>query len=127
MRKHAGRCGSGEHGNGGSSGGRAADKSKDQDSSRVAWRVILRFMSITLTELELFYRFLGDQIGNGGRDLDLDAAVKAFRAYQEQLARLRREIQPALEGSLRGECQPFDAEALKQRISEQLARRGIAE
>jgi Arc/MetJ-type ribon-helix-helix transcriptional regulator len=79
------------------------------------------------TELELFHRFLGEKISNGSRDLALEEAVKAFRDYQEQLARLRREIQPALEGSLRGECQPFDAEALKQRITEQLASRGIAE
>jgi hypothetical protein len=84
-------------------------------------------MSTTLTELELFHRFLGERIGNGGRDLDLDGAVKAFRAYQDQLARLRQEIQPALEGSLRGECQPFDADALKQRLAEQLASRGITE
>jgi hypothetical protein len=84
-------------------------------------------MSTTLTELELFHRFLGEKIHNGGRDLDLEEAVRAFRAYQHQLASLRHEIQPALEGSLRGECRPFDAEALKQRITEQLANRGIAE
>ncbi len=84
-------------------------------------------MSTTLTELELFHRFIGEKISNGSRDLDLQEAVKAFRAYQDQLAHLRREIQPALDGSLRGECQQFDADALKKRITEQLASRGIAE
>jgi len=84
-------------------------------------------MSSTLTELELFHRFIGEKISNGSRDLDLQEAVKAFRAYQDQLAHLHQDVQPALEGSQRGECQPFDAEALKKRITERLASRGIAE
>lgn len=84
-------------------------------------------MSTTLTELELFHRFLGEKISNGGRDLELEEAVKAFREYQVQLARLCGEIQPALEGSLRGECRPFDAEALKRRVTEHLAKRGVAD
>jgi hypothetical protein len=75
-------------------------------------------MSIPFSELELFHRFLDETIRNGGRDLGLDEALKSFRVYQEQLARLRQEIQPALDRSLRCECRPFDAAAFKQRITE---------
>ena len=85
-------------------------------------------MSSTLTELELFHRFIGEkQISNGSRALAIQEAVKAFRDYQDHVAHLRQEIQPALEGSLRGECRPFDAEAPIEQIIEQLASHGIAE
>ena len=79
------------------------------------------------TELGQFHQFLETKLADGGKNLTLDEAVIAFREYQRAIQRLRAEIQPALEASLRGESQPFDAEALKARATQELARKGITD
>jgi hypothetical protein len=78
-------------------------------------------------ELESFHQFLTEQLGRGEPKLSPEESVKAFRAYQRDLERCGEEIQPALERSLRGESQPFDAEELKARVTQGLAERGITE
>ena len=83
--------------------------------------------SKTITELELFYRFVRDKLNNGGQDLSPEESLQAFRAHQEELERLRQEIQPSLQRSLRGESELFDAEKLKKRVSKMLAKKGIRE
>jgi hypothetical protein len=73
------------------------------------------------TELETFHRFLTDQLAGGRSDLSPEESVKAFRAYQRDLERLREEIRPAVERSRRGESQPLDIEDLKARVTKKLA------
>ena len=84
-------------------------------------------MQTELTEVELFHRFVGGQIENGGRNLSLDEILKAFRAYEGDLERCREAIRPALQRSLRGESQPFDVEEMKTRVTNRLAEKGISD
>jgi hypothetical protein len=78
-------------------------------------------------ELELFHRFLGDQLQNGQSDLSPEESVKAFRAYQRDLQRLQDSVRPALERSLRRESQPLDIDDLKARVTKRLDDRGITD
>jgi hypothetical protein len=79
-------------------------------------------------EIETFYQFLGKRIQEGSVELSPEESVEAFRAYQRDLERLRKELQPALDRFDRGEpATPFDAEELKRRGRERLAREGITD
>jgi len=60
-----------------------------------------------VTELELFYRFVGETLSNGGENLSPEESLQTFRAYQRELASLRQAIEPSLKRSLRGESVPF--------------------
>ena len=80
-----------------------------------------------LTELELLHRFIAERLANGGRHMTADQCLAEFREYQRELEKCREEIRPALERSLRGETKPFDPEALKGRVTRELADRGIAD
>jgi hypothetical protein len=79
-------------------------------------------------EIETFYQFLGERIQEGSVDLSPEESVEAFRAYQRDLDQLRTELQPALDRFDRGEpAIPFDAEDVKRRGRERLAREGITD
>jgi hypothetical protein len=79
-------------------------------------------------EIETFYQFLGEQIQEGLADLSPEESVEAFRAYQRDLDRLRKELRPALDRLERGApASPFDAEDVKRRGRERLAREGITD
>jgi hypothetical protein len=79
-------------------------------------------------EIETFYQFLGERIQEGSVNLSPEESVEAFRAYQRDLKRLRTEIQPALDRFDRGEpATAFDAEDVKRRGRERLAREGIVD
>ena len=79
------------------------------------------------TELESFHRFLTGQLQGGDAELSPEESVKAFRAYQDDLQRLRQDIQPALERSLQGESEPLDIEDVKARGRKRLAEKGITD
>ena len=79
------------------------------------------------SELELFHRFLSEQLQNGGADISPEDSVKAFRAYQRESARLKKEIHPAVERFKRGEGQELDYEAVKEDVTRRLAERGVRE
>ena len=81
----------------------------------------------TMTELELFHRFVGENLTNGGKDLSPEESLQAFRSYQRELAGLRKAIGPSLQRSLRGESKPFDGEKIKRRVTEKLAKEGITD
>jgi hypothetical protein len=79
-------------------------------------------------EIEIFYQFLGNQIQEGSVDLSPEECVEAFRAYQRDLDRLKREIEPGIDRFDRGEPGiPFDADDVKRRGRERLAREGITD
>ena len=78
------------------------------------------------SELVVFHRFLGDQIESGSVNLSPEESVEAFRAYQQDLERLRNDIRPAIDRFERGEpAIPLDIEDVKRRGRERLAREGI--
>jgi Arc/MetJ-type ribon-helix-helix transcriptional regulator len=80
-----------------------------------------------MTELELLHRFIADQLADGRRRMPVDECLREFRAYLREVERLREEIRPALERSLRGESEPLDFEDLKQRGRDRLRQQGIAD
>ena len=81
----------------------------------------------SVTELELFHRFVSERLANGGRQPSVEQCLAEFREYQRDVNRLREEIGPALESSLRGESRPFDVEGIKRRGRERLRERGISD
>jgi hypothetical protein len=81
----------------------------------------------TYSEIVTFYEFLGRQIQEGSVALSPEESVEAFRAYQRDLSRLKRELQPGLDRCDRGEPGvSFDAEDIIRRGRERLASEGIA-
>lgn len=79
------------------------------------------------TELQTFVRFLDEQIQSGRDGLSPEEGLAEFRAWQEDVRRLREELRPALERAARGEGREIDFDALIQRGREQLIRAGIPE
>jgi hypothetical protein len=81
----------------------------------------------SLSELELLQLFIEKRLAAGDRKTPIDECLAEFRLWREDLERVREEIRPALESSLRGETRPFDLEALKARVTRELADRGITD
>jgi hypothetical protein len=80
-----------------------------------------------VSDLELLHEFIGHVLQNGGGSKTVDEVLDEFREYLEELERLREEIRPALEASLRGESKPIDWESLKERVTRRLAEQGITD
>ena len=79
-------------------------------------------------EIEEFYQFLGERIQEGSVDLSPEESVEAFRAYQRDLDRLREGLAASARPSgSRPTATPFDAEDVKRRGRERLAREGITD
>ena len=81
----------------------------------------------SLSELELLQLFIEKRLAAGGRKTPIDECLAEFRLWREDLERVREEIRPALESSLRGETRPFDLEALNALVTRELADRGITD
>lgn len=81
----------------------------------------------SMSELELLQMFIAKRLAAGGRKTPIDECLAEFRLWREDLERVREEIRPALESSLRGETKPFDVEAIKGRVTRELAERGITD
>ncbi len=80
-----------------------------------------------ITELELFHRFVGDALCNGGAELSPEETLAAFRAHERDLKKLRKDVQPSLDRSLRGDSKPLDLQKIKATVKKRLARRGITD
>ncbi|MGH7202214.1 MAG: hypothetical protein ACREJB_16535 [Planctomycetaceae bacterium] len=79
------------------------------------------------TELQAFHRFLDQKLKDGKTELSPEESVAAFRAYQRDLERLRRDIQPALDQIARGEARPIDFDEFIRKGRERLAEEGITD
>jgi hypothetical protein len=78
-----------------------------------------------LTDLELLQRWVGKRLRDGHRDQPLGEALDQFH---EQLAGLRvqvTELAEAVASADRGECVPWDAEAIMEEARRTLAAKGI--
>lgn len=84
-------------------------------------------VSSGMTDLEILHRFLGAELSRGGRSRPVDEVLAEFRQYLADVERLREEIRPALERSLRGESKPFDVEDFLRRGRERLREQGIGD
>jgi hypothetical protein len=80
-----------------------------------------------VSDLELLHDFVGASLQNGGRLKTVDEVLGEYRKYLAEVKRLRDEIRPALERSLRGECKPIVWDALKERVTRELAAEGITD
>lgn len=81
----------------------------------------------TLTELELFHRFVGKELAAGNRRMSVRESIERFEAYQRDLAKLEEELRPALEEYERGEGGPIDWDEFFRRNEERLRALGIPE
>ena len=79
------------------------------------------------TELEAFHSFVAQQLQSRRGDMSVEDSVKAFRAYQRDLERLKADIQPALNEIDRGEASELDYDALNERVAKRLADKGITD
>ena len=77
-------------------------------------------------ELEAFRDFIDHELARGS-DASVDELIEKYRQRRSELERLRQELKPALEQSQRGESQPLDAEALKKRVRDRLAEKGVTD
>lgn len=81
----------------------------------------------TRSELEDFVRFLNKELAREKVTLTVEQSVQEFRVWKESLDRLREEIRPALERSLRGESIPWDLDAFKAELDRRLTEKGIVD
>ncbi|MCH8828426.1 MAG: hypothetical protein IID45_02495 [Planctomycetes bacterium] len=79
------------------------------------------------SELELFQRFIESQLKNQDRIPSPEESLTEFRAYQKELEKCRKELQPSIARSLRGEGQEFDAEDLKRQIGLDTSAKGVSD
>jgi hypothetical protein len=79
------------------------------------------------SEIQLFHQFLGELLPLYSPVVTPEEAVEDFRAYQAELDRCRREIEPALQRSQRGEIPAFDVDQFEARVIQQLAGNGIVD
>lgn len=77
-------------------------------------------------ETEKFSKFVGVLIAKDPNlKITFDEAVRLFHEYEERMDRLREELRPAYEESLRGESAPWDVNEVKQLLAERLKAEGI--
>jgi len=81
-----------------------------------------------VSDLELLHRFIGRKLETGQREQTVEECLGEFRRYLASVNRLRDEIRPGLERSLRGEYgEELDVEELKARVTQRLAEQGITD
>ena len=81
----------------------------------------------TLTELELFHRFVGKELAAGNKRLSVQESLERFEAYQRDIVKLKEELQPALEAAARGEGRSIDWDEFFRRNERRLREMGIPE
>jgi hypothetical protein len=83
--------------------------------------------SSSLTEAELLYNYLGQRLGNGGRNESVQHLLAEFAEYRRQLEEPRATLREAVAQSARGESGPLDFDALIERGNKRLAAKGITD
>ncbi len=77
-------------------------------------------------ERDAFNAFLDQGFVVSEGDATLEEAIAAFRAYQSDLERLKKKLEPSLEQANRGEARPLDLDAVLQRVRQRMDQRGSA-
>ena len=81
--------------------------------------------TVTLTELELFHRFVGEQLARGEKALTPQQSLERFTAYRRDVEKLQEFLRPAIEEYERGEYGPIDWDRLKSQVRDRLAAEGV--
>lgn len=83
--------------------------------------------SVSFTDAELLYRYLGERIEGGGREAPVDELLVDFAEYRRQMSDLQATLREAEEASERGESGPLDLADVIRRGRERLAQEGITD
>lgn len=75
-------------------------------------------------DIKAFYQFLGERISGETTGLTPEQSVEDFRVYQNDVERLRKQLEPSIEQANRGESKPLDVEATIERVTQRLRDRG---
>jgi Arc/MetJ-type ribon-helix-helix transcriptional regulator len=78
-------------------------------------------MSVEVTELEQFQRFLTRWVQDDDCHQSLDHVVKEFRLYLAEVSRFQAELKESIDEVARGEAAPLDVEALKAEVRSEMA------
>lgn len=81
----------------------------------------------TLTELELFHRFLGKELARGNKKMTAQESLERFEAYRRDVEKLNELLRPALEEVARGGGKKIDWDEFFKRNEERLRAMGIPE
>lgn len=81
----------------------------------------------TLTELELFHRFLSKELARGNKKMTAQESLERFEAYRRDVEKLTEALLPALEEFNRGEGGPIDWDQFFHEGEERLRIKGIPE
>lgn len=71
-------------------------------------------------EYEMFNAFITERFGGDIEGTSLEEALVTFRAYQRQLAKLRKHLQPSITEADQGKTQPLDLDAVMARVEMRL-------
>lgn len=81
---------------------------------------------VTNNELPDFSKFI-QRLNGRGESMTADETVVVFRRYQEQLAQLKAELQPAIDELDAGLGKELDMDSIIERVTNALAREGITD
>jgi hypothetical protein len=81
----------------------------------------------TPTDYLDFNRFVVERLSKSDSDISLEESVAAFRAYQSEIARCRRDIQSAINELDAGGGSELDIQSIIARGREMLAAEGVTE
>lgn len=81
----------------------------------------------TLTDLELFHKFIGKELERGHKKMKVQECLERFEAYRRDVEKLQQMLQPALEAAARGEGKEIDWEEFHRRNAARLRAMGIPE
>ena len=85
-------------------------------------------MATELSELELFHRWVGEQLEEGGTSASIEDALLEFRVSQTPLPpNVQNKLQQSLKEVARGEARELDIEAVIARAMERVGEKGIAD
>lgn len=81
----------------------------------------------TLTELELFHRFVTQEIARGNKAMTPQQSVERFAAYLRDVEKLNKTLRPALEEAARGGGRTIDWDEFFREAESRLRAEGVPE
>ena len=79
------------------------------------------------TEVQAFYQFLGERIATGQSPSSPEESVSEYRAYCDELRRLRAELAESHQQLLDGKAAPLDVDKLMREVRGRVAEKKAAE
>ena len=67
-------------------------------------------------DVHAFYQFLGERIETGRSPVTPEESVAEYRAYRDELDRVRAELEQSRQEYLQGKAKPLDVDKLMERV-----------